>query len=219
MSFCSSLAVTLVLLVQGCGETTTAPSESAEDQGSVAKAEGTLRLADFQIFPQEDDSWKDGEIIFCEGKTKGYIYTNESYGNGVISFEYRYPQSTEGAAGDADAPIPNTGLLLLVEPPHKKWPRCIEAQGKQSEAGQLKGNGGVSDLSPEFDEVALAEAINPPGAWNSVSVMVSESEIVAEWNGRQTARCQRNGLSAGPFGLQSEGNPVEFRNIRFVPSE
>lgn len=218
-SVCSSLAVTLALLAQGCGETTTDPSESRQDQAGVAKAESTLHLADFQVFPQEDNSWKDGQTIFCEGKTKGYIYTNESFGNGVISFEYRYPQSTEGADSDADAPIPNTGLLLLIEPPHKKWPRCIEAQGKQSEAGQLKGNGGVSDLSPEFDEAALVEAIKPPGTWNSVSVTVSASEIVAQWNGQQTARCQRNGLSAGPFGLQSEGNPVEFRNIRFVPAK
>lgn len=215
--------VCLVVLLAGC----TASSEPAadkpgstvaDDQTEVAESESVptgpmhFSLDDFSIFPEDDDSWTDGEVISCAGQSKGYIYTNRSFTEGTISFEYRFP------ADLADEVIPNTGLLLLIEPPHKKWPRCIEAQGKQSEAGQLKGNGGVDGLNPQFNDTALASAIRPPGEWNQVNVVISADSVVASWNGEQTASCGLGGLTNGPFGLQSEGNPVEFRNIVFTPA-
>lgn len=211
--------VAVVSFVAGCANESQTGSTSDEPNGeqsaestAAATGDSAMTLADFSIFPEDDDSWADGHTITCAGKTKGYIYTNQSYGAGTLNFEYRYP------ADLAEDVIPNTGVLLLIEPPHKKWPRCIEAQGKQSEAGQLKGNGGVTDLAPEFNDEALANAINAPGEWNAVEVVISDDKIVATWNGQQTATCGLGGLSSGPIGFQSEGNPVEFRNIRFVPS-
>lgn len=199
----------------GCSQETTSPSQSARVEGAAnaATADGVfeLTLADFEIFPNGDTTWSGDAAFETTGENKGYIYTGRSFGEGTISFEYRFP------ADLGDGVIPNTGLLLLIEPPHKKWPRCIEAQGKQSEAGQLKGNGGVDGLNVTVNEETLATAINPPGEWNAVEVVVSADTVSAVWNGQITAECDRAGLPEGAFGLQSEGNPVAFRNVRFTP--
>ena len=203
------LLVASALTAAGCGE-------SREGTSSTREAEPVVRtfgLSDFQRFP-EDAAWTETSDGFrTSGEPKGYVYSAEEIGPGVLTYEYRYPPGEDGSHVED----PNTGLLLFIQPPHKTWPACVEVQGKQSEAGQVKANGGMEPPDVLHDEAALAEAPKPPGEWNRVEVSISDDGLSATLNGVRTASAVCPAGTTGAFGLQAERNPVEFRNVRFMP--
>ena len=170
-----------------------------------------FRLSDFQAFPPDAD-WFTREGGFGSGGLpKGYVYSRQPIGRGRLELEYRVD-----ATGEPEA-VPNTGVLLFIEPPHKTWPVCLEVQGKQSEAGRVKANGGADDPQTLHDDEALAASPNPPGEWNELSIQIGPETLAVTLNGRLTASSLIESWKDGPFGLQAEGNPVSFRNVRFTP--
>lgn len=203
------LGVAMGVAVAGC-------SRQGGGAGADAASEPAPRsfsLADFESFPAEGDWSPTAGGFATSGEPKGYVYSREPIGPGVLRYEYRFPPGEDGGhVGD-----PNTGLLLFIREPHKTWPECVEVQGKQSEAGRVKANGGMAEPDVLHDEAALAEAPRPPGEWNRVEVTVTKEGLSASLNGRRTASAICPTEKGGPFGLQAERNPVEFRNVTFTP--
>jgi hypothetical protein len=63
------------------------------------------------------------------------------------------------------------------------------------------------------DKEAQQKAIKPVGEWNTTEVTCKDGEITSKINGIQV--CTGKGeLMEGPFGLQSEGAEIHFRNIK-----
>jgi 3-keto-disaccharide hydrolase len=163
-----------------------------------------------------DKVWsvKDG-VIRCEGKPNGYIKTVDSYANYKLHLEWRWP----------DKPT-NSGVLLHCEGIDKTWPKCVEAQLMHENAGDfwllsfssIKVDG--KQIGPEqYANGKKKHPSNekPVGQWNSYDIVCDGKTVSLSVNGL----LQNQGTDAkpafGPICLQSEGSPIEFRNIYLEP--
>ncbi|MHC4483106.1 MAG: 3-keto-disaccharide hydrolase [Planctomycetota bacterium] len=171
-----------------------------------------LFVPDESVDVHEVWSVKNG-VIHCKGKPNGYMRTEADYSNYKLHFEWRW----------AEKPT-NSGVLLHMSGPDKVWPRCIEAQLKSGKAGDfvLIGGTGISvggkfiqDTSKEYVVVPKKEQSSerPPGEWNTYEILCQGDTIRCYVNGV----LQNDGTGAsetsGRICLQSEGSPIEFRNI------
>jgi hypothetical protein len=174
--------------------------------------------------PDADKKWtvdkvwsvRDG-VIRCEGRPNGFIRTTESYANYKLHLEWRW----------TDNPT-NSGVLLHSGGIDQVWPKCIEAQLKSDSAGDfvlINGTGitvggkDMQDVSRQFVSVKKEHDSNekPAGQWNSYDIICDGKTVTVYVNGL----LQNKGMNAKPsYGricLQSEGSPIEFRNIYLEP--
>lgn len=154
-------------------------------------------------------------IIRCEGVPNGYIQTTESYTNYKLHLEWRWPGKPT-----------NSGVLLHCDGIDKVWPKCIEAQLMHENAGDfwllsystIKVDG--KQIGPK--QYANAKKMNqpnetPPGQWNSYDIICDGKTITLYVNGLLQNKGTDADPSSGPISLQSEGSPIEFRNIYIEP--
>jgi hypothetical protein len=158
--------------------------------------------------PEKTFMVKEG-IIIVGGTPNGYFYTDKSYKNYIVRFDWRYkrPKGLE----DDEKFGGNSGLLVHIQEPHKVWPKCVEVQGMNKEHGRIFPLGAKGKFS--FDAEALKEARKPVGQWNTTEVLVKDGAITSKVNGAKisTGKCN---LTEGPFGFQSEGAEIHFKNIK-----
>lgn len=156
-------------------------------------------------------------VVHCKGKPNGYMRTKAAYKNYKLHMEWRWP----------DKPT-NSGVLLHSSGEDKVWPRCIECQLKAGSAGDfvlINGTGITvdgkdrQDVNKQFVGITKKQPSNEKlaGQWNSYDIDCDEDVI----------RCYVNGVlqnvgsnatdTSGWICLQSEGSPIEFRNIYIEP--
>ena len=58
---------------------------------------------------------------------------------------------------------------------------------------------------------------NPPGEWNSYDIICKDDMIQLSVNGVLQNTATESTLTSGAICLQSEGSPIEFRNITITP--
>ena len=172
--------------------------------------------------PDKDKKWtvdkvwsvKDG-VIRCEGIPNGYIRTVDSYANYKLHLEWRWPEKPT-----------NSGVLLHREGIDKTWPRSVEAQLMHENAGDfwlidqttIKVDG--KQVGPKkFANAKKKHPSNekPLGQWNSYDIICDGKTISLFVNGLLQNQGTDSTLSSGPICLQSEGSPIEFRNIYLEP--
>ncbi len=155
---------------------------------------------------------KDG-VIHCAGKPNGYIRTLSEYSNYKLHLEWRW----------VDEPT-NSGVLLHASGEDQVWPRCIEAQLKAGNAGDfvlIRHTGitanGEHTQSDEKMYVVLPKKFESTekraGEWNSYDIVCKHDTIMLYVNGRLQNAGRKATDTAGWICLQSEGSPIEFRNI------
>lgn len=161
---------------------------------------------------------QDGKL-FVGGIPNGYIKTRDTYDNYDLHLEWRWVSEPK-----------NSGVLLHATGQDRVWPDCIEAQLKSGNAGDFvlmgKGTGlTVKDTaymveSEENRYMALKKfepsSENPPGEWNNYDISVSENRIELHVNGLLQNAGTDPTKSSGHICIQSEGGPMEFRNIYLV---
>lgn len=167
------------------------------------------------MWSEEEDSdpadvWlvKDG-TIWCTGEAQGFLRTAEKYGNYKLTLEWRWA----GGPG-------NSGVLLHMTDEEKVWPLSMEAQVMHGKAGDLIGMGcrftkdGESvRYSPRADETIEKE----PGEWNSYEIVCHQDTMELNVNGKTQNKGAGIPLKEGYIGFQSEGAPIQFRNIELTP--
>ena len=159
-------------------------------------------------------------VINTIGKPHGYIHTKETYSNFKLHVEWRW----------TDEPT-NSGVLINVRGKDMIWPNCIECQLMHEHAGDIvligKGAGiTIKDSTylitseenryavvPKFESVSE----NPPGEWNSYDITSLDGEIEVLVNGVLQHTGTNMTLTEGRIALQSEGSPMQFRNITLEP--
>lgn len=153
-------------------------------------------------------------VIYCKGKPSGYIRTQKTYSNYKLHLEWRWPKNPT-----------NSGVLLHTTGDDKLWPKSIEAQLQSQNAGDiyLIGQGVNLTVDNKKNSVGSAGFIgipkkqpsseNPPGQWNKYDIICKNGNVELYVNGVLQNKGTQASLTAGFICLQSEGSPIEFRNI------
>ena len=167
--------------------------------------------------PAQVWSIRDG-VLRCEGKPTGYIRTVESYSNYILDLEWRWPETPT-----------NSGVLLHTVGDDKIWPQCIEAQLQHANAGDfvtiqpgstVTVNGVRYQPEDRIFKVVpkrTGSSENPPGRWNAYKIICRDDRIDLFVNGIHQNTALNVWPTAGAICLQSEGSPIEFRNIVLTP--
>ncbi len=190
----------------------------AADSKSVALFNGEdftgwkLFLPDENADPADTWSVKDG-VIHCTGTPVGYMRTEKEYENYRLRVEWRFP----GAPG-------NSGVLLHVQGEDVVWPKSIEAQLQHEHAGDIWVIGGTTfkehtDKSNRRVLKKEKSSEKPPGEWNQYEIICRDDSITLYVNGVLQNQATECTVTKGAIGLQSEGAPIEFRNIVLEPLE
>jgi len=214
-TLCASLVVSLLAV---------AADEAKESKPVVVKKKTMLfngkNLDGWTGFlPQKEEigkNWSAAKgVMRCEGKKVGYIRTVDSYANYKLHVEWRWPEKPS-----------NSGVLLHRQGKDQSFPLCIEAQLQSSNAGDLvmMSGGAITVDGKEIvaKRFAVAKKKNPgnekpAGEWNSYDIVCDNGSITIVVNGV----VQNGGIKAKPasgqIALQSEGGPIEFRNVYVQP--
>lgn len=169
-----------------------------------------FQLKDPQVNPDQVWSIRDGDI-YCKGNPYGYMRTKRSYANYALHAEWRWP---EGAG--------NSGVFVDMQEPDKVWPTLLECQLQSGHAGDFVAFTGISfnELSgPDARVVAKKSesSEHPIGEWNSYDIQVQGNTVKVYVNGVFQNEATGLNYSSGKICLQSEGAPVEFRNVYVEP--
>lgn len=155
-------------------------------------------------------TWKvDNGVIVCTGKPNGYFYVTHSYKNYIVKFDWKYARPAD--LKDEEKFGGNSGYLAHITGDHKVWPKCVEIQGMNKEHGKTFAIGGAKGKY-SFDADALKKARKPVGEWNTTEIIFEGGKITSKVNGTLIATGEGD-LSEGPWGLQSEGAEIHFKNI------
>jgi hypothetical protein len=156
----------------------------------------------FNIFGKGEPnpfSVKDG-VIHVTGNPNGYFYTEKSYKNYIIRYDWKYLKDG------------NSGLLVHIQSHGKSWPKCIEVQGLQKDHGHIFDIGGLSGGKYKLDKEAQKKAIKLLD-WNTTEVTSKDGELTCKINGIEVAS-GKAAVTEGPIGWQSEGAPLLFKNLK-----
>ena len=161
--------------------------------------------------------WINDGGIYCKGKPNGYMRTVRRYADYRLHIEWRWP----------DEPT-NSGVFLHTGGLDKVWPRTIECQLKAGSAGDfvlINGSGitvdGQNKQDPARQFVGVPKqqqsSEKPAGQWNSYDIHCRGDSIRCYVNGVLQNEGTAATDTAGWICLQSEGGPIEFRNMYIEP--
>ncbi len=150
-------------------------------------------------------SVQDGNI-FIKGQPFGYMRTAEKYADYTLHVEWRW--MGEGT---------NSGIFQRVQDGDKIWPNSIECQLCSGKAGDyvMLGGSKISEIEckGEFPvKERNGDFENPVGEWNTAEIVCKGQTITVYINGQLQNQCTGENTD-GYIALQSEGGPIEFRNI------
>jgi hypothetical protein len=168
---------------------------------------------------EKEDVWsiRPGGVLHCSGKPVGYLRTEGQFTNFVLTLQWRWP----------DKPG-NNGLILRCQDEHffgGVWPLSIEAQIMGDHAGDIWNIGQFPmTVDPERTQGRRTRKLHesnekPVGEWNDYEVILDGTNLTIKVNGVKQNEATNVAELSGFIGLQSEGVPCEYRNIRLVPLE
>jgi len=157
------------------------------------------------------------DVICCSGKPAGYLRTEADYASYLLHVEWRWP----GQGG-------NSGVLIHMTGDDKVWPKSLECQLHSGNAGDFWVIGGLetSEHAGKGHRVNGRRTIKlkdssekPLGQWNTYDIICKNDWVVVLVNGVLQNVATQCSVTSGRICLQSEGTPIEFRNIYIEPLE
>ena len=169
-----------------------------------------LFLPDASKDPAKTWSVKDG-VIHCTGDPAGYFRTEQKHSDYELTFQWRWP----GEGG-------NSGVLLHIQDKDEVWPKSIEGQLHSGDAADIWVIGGTTFNEHKNKDDRRTPKMKPSterplGEWNDYRVVCSGDTIELYINGTLQNKATGCTVSSGYIGFQSEGTPIEFRNIQLTP--
>ena len=151
----------------------------------------------------------------ARGRPAGYLMTEKQFTNYVLKVEWRWPKGSKPG---------NNGVLLRIQGGEHfhngVWPKSIEAQLAHTRAGDVFHIGGFPmKADPKRTKgrrtPRLLESNEKPlGEWNEYECILKGTELTLKVNGVVQNKITEVQEVPGAVGLQSEGAPIEYRNIR-----
>jgi hypothetical protein len=160
-------------------------------------------------------SIREGTVI-CPGQPRGYLYTDKSYSDYIISYEWAFDRPDDLQVDSLFRG--NSGCLVHIGEKNALgiWPRSIEVQGQHRRAGLILPIPRDVKCETTFDLKAYYGAINPVGQWSTMTIDVRGGDMLIRVNGIQVSTVRNSELTSGPIGLQSEGAPIRWKNIKLL---
>ncbi len=162
-----------------------------------------------------EDVWSvaDG-VLRCKGRPIGYLRTEKKYTNYILKLEWRWPKdSTPG----------NSGVLLRVVGKDKVWPKSVEAQLANRNAGDIWNIDKfpmkvAADRTSGHHTVKMHPGSEKPiGQWNQYEIILDGGNLTLKVNGLVQNTASDVEEVPGTISLQSEGAAIKYRNIRLIP--
>lgn len=203
--FLSIIAAALALTA--CGQKQTQLFNGTDLQGwvPIVDQNDTTGVDPFSV--------KDGCIAIL-GQPFGYLRTEKVYGDYKAHLEFRW----------TDDKGSNSGFFQRVQDDDKVWPHGVECQLGHGNLGEFVALAGakIEGITPEASGFGfkhrpedVADPENPVGEWNSIDVEVTGGHIKYSVNGKLINECDTD-LTSGHIAVQSEGGPLEIRNIWII---
>ena len=202
-----------LLIITGCG----GPKKVKLFNGENLDGWKTY-TKDTNVNPADVWSVTDG-VIHCKGQPNSYLRTIEEFTNYKLHVEWRW----------ADKPT-NSGVLLHTNGDDKLWPLSVEAQLMHGNAGDFVTiqNGSAITINGQryqptdgkFHKIIAKQKPSSEhrvGQWNSYDIVCADDTIVLTVNGVLQNTATESALTSGAICLQSEGSPIEFRNVYIEP--
>ena len=213
----AAMLLILAMTVVGCAQ-----REQSTSEGVVVPTERidlwngrnfndwSFHLEDQSVDPNQVWEIRDG-VIYCSGQPNGYMRTSQSYATYKLHVEWRWPEE----AG-------NSGVFLHMQEPDNIWPKSIECQLMAGNAGDFVAFADVNfsertDMSSRVVRKMAESSENPAGEWNAYDITCSGDSIRVEVNGVLQNVATGTTIQQGKICLQSEGAPIEFRNVYLDP--
>lgn len=149
--------------------------------------------------------------IDVTGKPSGYIRTEKDYTNYVLRVQIRHIRKC------------NCGVLVRMTGQDKVWPKSIECQGAKDNMGDI-WNIDQFPMKTATDRTKGRRTIKmhetnerPVGEWNQYEIYLNQGDLKIYVNNllqNVATDCQ---VVPGKICLQSEGGPIQYRNIVMIP--
>jgi len=166
------------------------------------------------------DTWsvQDG-IIHCTGEPTGALRTEKQYENFILEVDWRHLR-----------PKGNAGIFIWASPKQASgvpFLRAIEVQVLENAYGQTENYTTHGDVFPIHGSTMKPlgrhkgmrsfpseERSKPSPEWNHYRIVCDDGVIRLHVNGKEVSGGEECHWRKGYIGLESEGSPVEFRNLR-----
>ena len=159
---------------------------------------------------KETFSAKDGKLAIT-GRPAGYIRTEKDWTNYVIRAQVRHIRGC------------NNGLLLRMVGKDKVWPRSIECQGAKNNLGDIWNidkfpmKAAADRTRGRHTKKAHPSNEKPVGEWNQYEIYLNAGDLKMFVNGLCQNVATECWETPGKICIQSEGGPVEWRNVVLIP--
>jgi len=148
-------------------------------------------------------------IIRCTGKPNGFLRSKKIYKNFVLKAEWRF--QAEGWTAPPPK-FPNAGFFINAGAIEKTWPKSHEVQGHFGEAGSLFGVRGAVITGSKRGPIVPNRP--PLGSWDRYEITQQDGRVRVLLNGDFVNEGWDADPSEGNICIQSEGWPVDYRNIQ-----
>ncbi|MCL4176580.1 MAG: DUF1080 domain-containing protein [Verrucomicrobia bacterium] len=124
-------------------------------------------------------------------------------------------------------------MLVRMTGEHGIWPRCLEFQLNQKQAGDFWAIRGYEFTGPPeqlqvMTNAALgvlrhlkrqADQEKPVGEWNQFEGLVDGAIVIQKVNGTVVNRATGCDVVPGRILITAEGQEIQFRNVRLMPRQ
>lgn len=163
--------------------------------------------------PEDTLEVRPGGVMYCKCEVHGYWYYPKKVSNFTVRLQHRFVKP-EGWVGDDDIYMGGGGWLLFIQEENMRgFGKSIEVEGRVRDMGDIFFISGKAGKFT-YDNAAKSKAVKV-WDWNDIEIVSKDGIVKSYVNGvLMSTITEHDDYPAGFFGVQVEGSPTEWRNVR-----